>query len=65
MSRGRAPAAPECFVEIRSKCANGEFTILSKIETQAAGDLLHRLIWAAPPTRDTELPTLMAGRMPR
>ena len=23
------------------------------------------LIWALPPTRDTEMPTLMAGRMPR
>ena len=27
-------------------------------------NILMALIWAAPPTRDTEMPTFTAGRMP-
>ena len=42
----------------------GEFAELGEVELGGAGDLLDGLGLAAEPTRDTERPTEMAGRMP-
>jgi hypothetical protein len=52
-------------VEIGAELGEGlELAEAREVETQTAGHLLHRLVWAAPPTRDTEMPTFMAGRWP-
>jgi hypothetical protein len=41
-----------------------ELAVLRKVESQRARTWRIALICAEPPTRDTELPTLIAGRMP-
>ena len=41
-----------------------QLTILRVDQLERTGDLLHRLDLALPPTRETEIPGLTAGRMP-
>jgi hypothetical protein len=41
-----------------------ELAVLGQVQPEPAGDLLIGLGWRRPPTRDTEVPTLMAGRTP-
>ena len=41
---------------------DGELAVLGEVQPQAAGDLATALVWAAPPTRETERPTSIAGR---
>lgn len=42
-----------------------ELAELGLVDFQRTGYFFIDLIWAFPPTRETEIPTLMAGRMPR
>ena len=52
-------------VEVGAELGEGlEVAVLREVELQPAGDPPHGLIWALPPTRETEIPTLMAGRTP-
>ena len=41
-----------------------QLAVLREVQAQRAGDLLIALTCAAPPTRETEIPTLIAGRTP-
>ena len=41
-----------------------ELAVLREVEAETAGDRLIALICAEPPTRDTEIPALIAGRTP-
>jgi hypothetical protein len=64
----RSPRASVFCVAWSSSEPNWEnglqLAVLGELEPQAAGHLPHRLRLAEPPTRDTEVPTLIAGRMP-
>jgi hypothetical protein len=51
----------ELGAELRERL---QLAVLGELELQAAGDLAHRLHLALPPTRETEMPTLIAGRTP-
>ena len=55
--RGRA-ASGWRWVEVGAELREGlEARERRQVEAQRAGELLHRLRWALPPTRDTEIPT--------
>ena len=47
--------------ELRKRC---QLTVLGQVGTDTAGLALMILVCAAEPTRDTEIPALMAGRIP-
>ena len=51
----------EVGAELRERL---QLAVLGQVELQAAGDLRMALICALPPTRLTEMPMLMAGRIP-
>ncbi len=51
----------EVGAELRERL---EVAVLRELELEPAGDPLHRPICALPPTRETEMPTLIAGRTP-
>ena len=41
-----------------------QLAVLVQVQPERARDLPHGLIWAEPPTLDTELPVSIAGRWP-
>jgi hypothetical protein len=52
------------LVEIGAELREGrQFAVLRQVQAQRAGDLLHRLDLRVAADADTEMPTLMAGRM--
>jgi len=53
------------LVELGTEGGEGlEVAELGEVNLERSRDGRMALTWAAPPTRDTELPTLMAGRTP-
>jgi hypothetical protein len=53
------------LVEVRAElCERGKLAVLREVETERTGDRFIALICAEPPTRETEMPTLIAGRTP-
>ncbi len=68
ISTRRAPRS-SCLrvvgVEVGGELREGRhLAVLREVEAQRAGDASIALICALPPTRLTEIPTLMAGRTP-
>ena len=64
-ARPRSSGA-RCRVEVAgAELGEGrQLAELGQLELQRAGDLFMAVVWAEPPTRDTERPTLIAGRIP-
>ena len=63
--RGRAGSWRGGVVEVGANCANAASSRYCARSVRIPPAGRHRLVWAAPPTRDTEIPALIAGRMPR
>ena len=64
----RRPRSSNACVDLSRSEANIEKEAISRYCARSMrsrpATVFIPLIWALPPTRDTELPTLMAGRMP-
>ena len=68
ISTRRTPRFSWAWVDLSSSlpnCGKGrQFPVLGQVQTQLPATCFMALIWALPPTRETESPTLMAGRTP-